>query len=146
MYSSMYSPFMRTADRYCQWYNAGTIAYAPPILFTKVTILLIYRRVFCPLRKGTLYRFINPLMIVLVCFYFGSSLAKIWQCTPRKRIWNPSVPGQCINVDALIRFSGVFNTVTDVIILLMPVEGVWNLKTTKIKKAGVVLVFSMGAM
>lgn len=124
----------------------GTIAYAPPILFTKVTILFIYRRIFCSIHKKTLYHSIHLLMVVFVGFHVATTLAKIWQCTPRERIWNPSVPGQCINVDTLIRTSGLFNTVTDVILLLMPVKGVWNLKTTPRKKVGVVLVFTMGAM
>lgn len=87
------------------------------------------------------------MLIILLCgFYLATTLVKIWECTPRERIWNKSVSGKCVNVTALISASGLFNTVTDVIILLMPIKGVWTLQTTYKRKIGVVLVFTVGFM
>ena len=83
-------------------------------------------------------------MTVLIGFYVSTMLVKIWQCNPRERIWNKSVPGHCIEVPILYITSGLFNTLTDVIILLVPVKLVWNLQTRTKKKVGVVAVFTVG--
>ena len=83
-------------------------------------------------------------MTVLIMFYVATTFVKIWECTPRERIWNKSVPGTCIDVSRLLNTSGSFNTITDTMILLVPVKSVWNLRMTKKRKWGVVAVFTVG--
>jgi len=116
------------------------------MLSTKVAILLLYRRIFSPHRVVILDLSIRLFIVLLCTFYLATNSVKIWEYIPRQRIWDKSVPGRCVNVGALLNASGVFNTLTDIIILLMPVKAVWNLKTTYKNKIIIVLVFTVGFM
>lgn len=116
------------------------------MLSTKVTILLLYRRIFSPHRVGIFDLSIRLFIVLLCTFYPATNFVKIWDYIPRQRIWDKSVPGRCVNVGALLNASGVFDTLTDIIILLTPVKAVWNLKTTYKNKIIIVLVFTVGFM
>ena len=83
-------------------------------------------------------------MTILILFYVATTFVKVWECTPRERIWNKSVPGTCIKISSLLNTSGLFNTITDTMILLVPVKSVWNLHMTMKRKVGVVAVFTVG--
>ena len=85
-------------------------------------------------------------MTILIGFYIATTLVKIWECSPREKIWNKSIPGTCIDVSSLLNISGLFNTITDIIILLVPVKAVWNMRMRKKQKVAVVLVFTVGLM
>ncbi len=69
---------------------------------------------------------------------------KIWECNPREKIWDKSVPGTCVDLPLLLIISGISNTVTDMIILVIPVKAVWNLQLVQKKKIGIILVFTIG--
>ncbi|KAI4218973.1 MAG: hypothetical protein LQ349_008498 [Xanthoria aureola] len=126
------------------WFNVASIEYAPVILDTKVAILLLYRRVFLPHRGGIFDWILRVFIGVLVGFYLATTLVKIWECNPREKIWNTSIPGRCVNVSSLLNTSGLFNSITDVMILLVPVKFVWNLQLSRRQKVGVVAVFTIG--
>lgn len=66
------------------------------------------------------------------------------QCTPRSKIWDSSTHGTCINESALLNTSGFFNTITDYIILILPISSVLRLQLSRTKKILVVLVFTFG--
>ena len=83
-------------------------------------------------------------MVILTAFYAATMLVKIWQCNPRERIWDKEVSGRCINVSSLFNMSGIFNTVTDLLILLIPVKLVWNLRMKRKTKLGIAAVFTVG--
>lgn len=85
-------------------------------------------------------------MVILCGFYIATTFVKIWQCTPRARIWDNTIPGNCVSISDLFNTSGVFNTLTDVVILLIPVKAIWNLQMDGKRKLGVVLVFSVGLL
>jgi hypothetical protein len=89
---------------------------------------------------------IRFLMAVLGAFYATTMIAKIWECIPRRRIWDKSVPGTCVNVGVLLDISGAFNTLTDIVILALSIAGVWNLHVSSMKKLGVVLGLTVGFM
>jgi hypothetical protein len=108
----------------------------------KISILLLYRRVFSPIRWSIFDIAIVALIGLMVAFY-GTSLIKIFQCTPLEKIWNHTVPGRCFDMYTLLNASGGFNFATDIIILLLPVRAVWKLQMDKLKKV-LVLAFTFG--
>jgi uncharacterized membrane protein len=128
------------------WLNANSTTYGIAIMCTKISILLLYQRVFFPQpwsRSGIL---LKAFMALLAGFYISTTIAKIWQCLPREHIWDKSIPGTCINISVLFNISGIFNTVTDFIILLIPVKVVWSLNMKRKRKLGVLAVFTVGSM
>ena len=116
------------------------------MLCTKVAILLLYRRVFSAFRKSAFDLAIRIFIAILVLFYVATFFVKIWLCVPRARIWDKSIPGTCLDTPSVLNTNGVVNVVTDTIILLIPAKAVWNLQLDKKRKAGVILVFSVGCL
>lgn len=127
-----------------QWFNATSIVYGAVILLTKLSILLLYRRVFVATSGTFLDWLLRGFMAILILFYFSTDIVKIWECLPRESIWNKSVKGTCVNVSALLNTSGLFNTITDVMILLIPVKSVWSLQMDLQRKLGIMAVFTVG--
>lgn len=139
-------PLRLSANICLQWFNATAIAYGLTIMVTKLSILMLYRRIFIPPRWGVFDIILRVLKCVVILFYVSTSIVKFAQCSPRPKIWNPQLPGTCININDLLNTSGMFNFVTDVLILLIPVKAVWKLHMKKKKKLQIVAIFTVGAM
>lgn len=84
------------------------------------------------------------MIILLVLYYVATVIAKIWECVPRSRAWDQSIPGHCIDILMLVNVDGVFNAVTDFIMVIMPLGVVWNLSMKFTRKVHVVLAFTFG--
>ncbi|KAI1182598.1 hypothetical protein F5B17DRAFT_419723 [Nemania serpens] len=126
------------------WFNVAAIEYGVIIGITKLSILCLYRRVFSPIRWSWFDISIVALIVLLVGFYTSTTIAKIFECQPREKIWNPSLPGKCVEIKWILNISGGFNTVTDYLILLLPVHAVRSLKMPKTTRVLVVLAFTFG--
>ncbi|KAI0546919.1 hypothetical protein F4679DRAFT_379466 [Xylaria curta] len=126
------------------WFNVAAIVYGIFIGITKISILCLYRRVFSPQRSSRFDIAIVTLIIILACFYTAITLSKIFECNPREKIWNPSVPGTCLEIKDVLNASGGFNAVTDYLILLLPVHAVRKLQMPKLKRILIVLAFTFG--
>lgn len=126
--------------------NVSQILYGPIIFVTKLSILLLYLRVFAPSTKSKTYFFIQILIWVNLLFYLASTLVKIFECTPRSKIWHRDTPGTCVNINSLITTASIFNVVSDFLILLLPIACVWRLQMKLTKKLGTSAVFAAGAL
>ncbi|KAI0482107.1 hypothetical protein GGR56DRAFT_170518 [Xylariaceae sp. FL0804] len=126
------------------WVYIATINYGFTICIAKLAILILYRRIFSPRRFSPFDTLLVSLITILLMFYLGTNLAKIFECTPRAKIFDPELPGTCIDIPQLLNVSGIFNTVTDFVILLLPIKAVWGMQMTLKKKMTVVLVFTCG--
>ena len=62
------------------------------MVLIKLTILMIYRRVFVPRRWTPFDMVLRAFESILILFYTAITIVKIVECTPRERIWNKSVP------------------------------------------------------
>jgi hypothetical protein len=126
------------------WFNLGSIVYGVTICFAKLAVLWLYRRIFSPTRRSPLDLSILFLVGVNALFYTATTFVKIWQCTPREKIFNPRVPGSCVDVGMLFNVSGMFNTVMDLIVVFLPVRAVWNMNIKLTRKIMVILIFTFG--
>ncbi|KAI1656045.1 hypothetical protein F4813DRAFT_365112 [Daldinia decipiens] len=126
------------------WFNVASIHYGITICVAKLSVLWLYRRIFSPQRATPFDITIVFLIVLLIMFYTAINIVKIWECVPREKILNDKIPGSCINTPILLNTSGIFNTVTDLIILLLPVRAVWGLNMSPREKVAVVLVFTFG--
>ena len=126
--------------------NIIQIWYGPAAACTKSAILLLYLRVFSPRRGDKLDTSIRGFILIICAFYVATSIAKLCQCIPRARIWDKRVPGHCVSFPALLGSSGLFNIISDVAILLIPIKGIWNLQMSQKRKVMVYAVFTVGLM
>ncbi|KAK2594784.1 hypothetical protein QQS21_007531 [Conoideocrella luteorostrata] len=100
-----------------------TVAISVPFL-TVFFLLRVYARVF--IKRSWIFE-----DVLVAGFYASTSIAKIWECSPREKIWNASIPGTCLDLQLILNMSGAFNMVTDYLILLIPVQAVRKLKIDK---------------
>lgn len=127
-----------------KWLHVAKIHYGVAICVTKLAILCLYRRVFSTCPRSTFDISVIVLIILLVLYYVATVIAKIWECVPRSRAWDQSVPGHCIDALMLVNVDGIFNTLTDFILVIMPLRMVWNLNMKVTKKVHVVPAFTFG--
>ncbi|MCJ1423886.1 hypothetical protein MMC29_001771 [Sticta canariensis] len=130
--------------RVSYWFYIARVTYGLTIMCTKLTILLFYRRVFLPQRWSVFDVATRLLMLIICLFYITTSGIKLFECTPRSRIWDKSIGGRCIDISRLLNTSGLFNTITDVLILLVPLKSVWKLNMSMGRKVACVLLFTVG--
>ena len=75
--------------------------------------------------------------------FFGD----IFQCTPVNYLWDKTVSGgHCIDFGILVIVGGVVNTVTDVVMLILPMPVLWKLQMSTRKKWTVSAIFLMGGL
>ena len=140
--------------------NAVEITYCLVICITKVSILLLYLRMFSPSRTVCIIIHVNLWANVL--FYTAGFFVEIFECVPREAIWNPrhghsgtyydpwdggkTGTYKCVNQDLLEVVSAVFNLLSDFAILLLPISTVWYLQMRMKKKVAVLVVFATGLL
>ena len=118
----------------------------PSILFTKVAILLQLQEIFVPLtvKRNSRWYTLQGLVVLNSIFFTILLFLEIFECVPRRKIWDPTVEGRCINIEKTFVATGVINVLDDFIILVLPLSWVWQLNIPAKKRAGVCLVFAAG--
>lgn len=115
------------------------------LTLTKILILSLYLQIFpCPTFRIMTFIFMGVVAATGVALLF----AQIFQCLPFNYNWE-SWEGnfgahRCIDLNLLATIAAVFAIVQDVAILILPIKVLVNLNATPRKKAGIILMFSMG--
>ena len=125
----------------------GTTLYATTMMVMKSSILKEWIRIFVTRgRHGPFYWTCYALIFVTVMFNSSVIIATSVSCSPRVKIWDKTIQGHCIDPKITLIISAVINVILDLFILLLPQRIIWSLHTTKKKKVGVSLVFTMGVL
>lgn len=77
-------------------------------------------------------------------YYIAALFINIFACRPREKIWNPNTPGKCLALDPLYISAASFNTISDVLMLAVPVIIVWKLQINTRRKVGIIAIFATG--
>ena len=134
------------ASRVLYFVNVIQIWYGFAAGITRTTILQLYLRVFAPRRWSFFDVLIRLLFGVTWAFYGITTVVKACQCLPRPRIWDPTVAGTCLNLPAILIASGLFNIISEFVILVAPITVLWSLNVSRKRKIGIYLVFTVGFM
>ncbi|KAL8906230.1 MAG: hypothetical protein Q9207_002152 [Kuettlingeria erythrocarpa] len=122
--------------------TSGIILYITSLAFTKISILLLYRRMF-PIRN--FHTILWAVGAFVVAFTVANVLSIIFGCKPIKAAFNPFIKGKCINDgEAAILTFAIMTIVTDFVILLLPLPLVWKLRLPKIRKFQLTFIFLLG--
>jgi hypothetical protein len=62
------------------------------------------------------------------------------------KAWRRQKEGFCIDLPVLLQVSGLFNMISDALILLVPIQACWRLKVGLGKRIAICAVFTIGAM
>ena len=109
---------------------------------TKISILLLYRRIFST--RNVHFRYaIYTVYTVLIGWAISGFFTTVFQCAPVTAAWNPIV-GNCINFSAALTALATINTTINAAVLILPMPMVWSLHLPWQRKAGVSLIFVLG--
>ncbi|KAI4259363.1 MAG: hypothetical protein LQ352_000772 [Teloschistes flavicans] len=108
---------------------------------TKVSILLFYLHLF-PTRKFRLAAY--SLIVVLSAWALEQVLATLLLCQPISYNWDGSIDGHCDSVAVNCIVGAAINTLTDVIILVLPMPIIWRLQVPLRNKFILSLIFGFG--
>jgi hypothetical protein len=123
-------------------YWVSQILYKISLQLTKISLLLFYKRIF-----GTVkwFKHLSTVLVVaLIVYAIVSCVTGMAQCNPVARAWNRAVDGTCINLTQFFIANGAFATITDIVILIMPLPLVWGLMLPMAQKIALVPIFGLG--
>ena len=126
-----------------KWLVVAEILYAWNLGWTKISILLMYYRIFrLPYFKKMAWGVGAFVMVwvVTITFIF------IFICVPVQKMWYPDLPGKCVNQVATWIANAASTIFTDLIILIMPIPPIWSLTLAKREKIGVTTAFGLGSL
>ncbi|KKA21752.1 hypothetical protein T310_4273 [Rasamsonia emersonii CBS 393.64] len=117
------------------------ILYVSNLVWTKISILMMYYRIFhFPFFKRWAY-IIGAFIIIwliLVIFLF------IFTCVPIEKQWNPMVPGHCISLVGIGVANSASTILSDLAILILPIRQIWKLQLRKAEKVALTFAFGLG--
>ncbi|KAF4628590.1 hypothetical protein G7Y89_g9560 [Cudoniella acicularis] len=112
-----------------------------PLCFIKLSILFLYRRIF----QGKIFDAVTKILIGFVIVWtITFFLAFLLQCVPVTIAEIPGTNNHCINLTPVTEAFGVSGTITDFMILLIPMPNVWKLRMTVRDKLAVSFIFGLG--
>jgi hypothetical protein len=114
----------------------------------KPSVLMLYLRVFVPPRSKKTWVYYSILFVMgfNVLFYVANTFIEIFSCTPREKIWNPTIPGYCINVYGVIIGTVALNMISDFMMILILMGVIWRLQMARKRRVEISIVFAFGLL
>ncbi|TKX22096.1 hypothetical protein C1H76_5729 [Elsinoe australis] len=128
-----------------KYFFISQVVYKMSISFTKLSILLFYRRLFYIHARFRMA--CNILMAVVVGWIFAAFFATVFQCTPVAFAYDKKVgggKGHCINLTASWYSNAVFNITSDFVITLLPMPVISSLQMRTREKVMLCALFALG--
>lgn len=125
-----------------QLFYIGFVFYSITLFFIKLSLVLQY---FPIIRQVPRYRMVFFVVAAaVVAWALGVTLTMMLICVPARGYWDKSVPAKCLPDQTLQLVSAVGNTVTEVILLALPLPVVWRLGLVTRQKVVLTCLFCMG--
>ncbi|UKZ79582.1 hypothetical protein TrVFT333_007340 [Trichoderma virens FT-333] len=134
--------FIRFWNQALKWFYVAQIFYKLTINLTKMSIVLLYLRIF--VQKW--FRISCYILLGIVTAYcIASTSTSIWQCNPIRGAWDKSVKPTCISLTMNWYANAGYSIATDVLILLLPMQPIWASKLPVNQKRALMFVFALGS-
>lgn len=101
-----------------------------------------------PNRTMNMRMFISTYVVVRIffTFYLIITFFNIFSCRPIEKFWNLFISGSCYDINTLLKTMALFNIISDVVILILPISSIWNLQVSSKQKIGIWIVFGTGVL
>lgn len=117
------------------------VLYVFNLVWTKISILLMYYRIFhFPYFKRWAY----GIGTFIICWVITITFLFIFICVPVEKLWYPQLPGHCINQVATWIANATSTIATDLVILFLPMPQIWKLQLRTSEKVGLTVAFGLG--
>jgi hypothetical protein len=124
-----------------RWLVIGETLYAWALSWVKLSILLMYYRIFhVPYFKYSAWvlGLLVAAWVICVTFLF------VFACVPVEKLWYSHLKGHCIDQIGTWVAHAAATILTDVLILLLPISQIWKLNLRKPAKIGLYVTFGLG--
>ncbi|KAE8381292.1 hypothetical protein BDV26DRAFT_278872 [Aspergillus bertholletiae] len=123
---------------------AASVIYVPALAFAKLALLMLYYRLLKATHPVYVY-IIYVVGFIIAGYSIALDLALIFGCSPIQKSWDVTITtGSCINTSGVYLATAITNTVSDVVLILIPIPIVWGLQLPFIQKVGVICMFGVG--
>jgi len=121
------------------------ILYGPLLTAIKISILLLYLRLFGIRRTFRIIVYV--LEALVICWCISILFVSIFQSSPIKYLWTPDLTNaHHINFTAYLVGLAVPNVVMDFAILVLPLSIVWQLQISRKRKVALSAIFLVGTL
>ncbi|KAI0903368.1 hypothetical protein F4823DRAFT_284526 [Ustulina deusta] len=128
-------------------FNIMEILYCPAMFCAKYVVLRQIELIFFNHdRKALAFTAIRILIWANLLFYTAALISFILSCIPRAKIWDPALPGVCIDTQYSVVITGAINVLSDLTILVTPIAAIWQLQLPLKRKIGSSAVFGVGVL
>ncbi|KAK4224646.1 hypothetical protein QBC38DRAFT_485025 [Podospora fimiseda] len=110
---------------------------------TKLSVLFLYRRIFY-INRGFM-RWVYSVGAILVAWCIVTVFIGLFVCKPVAAAWNPTIPGKCLDSQALLA-AGVANSTLDFVMVGMAVWMVVKLKLPVSSRLRLGVLFALGGL
>lgn len=124
------------------WRN--TVLYGPAALFIKITLLLIFTRIWAPFHRAVLS--INIFIGLLVLYYVPMFVLKIMVCNPVHGFWDFAVEATCLDINKIFLADTIISVVSDFAIIVVPIPLIWDLNLSLVKKMKLFAILGAGGI
>ncbi|KAF2659582.1 hypothetical protein K491DRAFT_565244, partial [Lophiostoma macrostomum CBS 122681] len=124
---------------------ATQLLFVPITVFTKVSILLTYLRIF-PSKSAK--NFCYCMLVFTVAWGISSFLAALLQCRPVQSYWLIAAypDRKCIHIAPLYFITGGFNVLSDFLIFLFPVQDLARIRISLKQRVTLICMFTLGVL
>ncbi|KAI0554400.1 hypothetical protein F4679DRAFT_525941 [Xylaria curta] len=125
-----------------------TFIWAVTVSVTKLSIILLYRRIFA-VQKSPFRNWLDFLACIMVFQIIAITVSNLTVCKPLDYLWNqldPNAHGTCFDRLHFLLITGIINAVFDIIILITPIAAISKLRLSFWKKAGIFGMLFLGAL
>ncbi|KAI8949603.1 hypothetical protein F4801DRAFT_552681 [Xylaria longipes] len=110
----------------------------------KFSILALYYRIFSVNR--TFVRWTYGVAIVTTLWFISMFIERLLVCNPPAKLWDPSIPGFCVNSQIVIAAGESINSLLDFIMIGMALYVVNKLKISPSQRFQLSLIFAIGGL
>ncbi|KAF2797813.1 hypothetical protein K505DRAFT_297692 [Melanomma pulvis-pyrius CBS 109.77] len=128
-----------------KWFYGAQIMYKVVLMLNKISMVCLYYRIFAISSKK--FRIAcHALNGFIIASGMAFIIGTIFQCTPISYFWDRRIPGggRCFNNEPWWISYSVVQILTDVFLLVLPIQQVFTLSMTKTEKLGLSLIFGTG--
>jgi hypothetical protein len=110
---------------------------------TKFSILFQYLRLF-PRRPMRIACY--TIMGIVTVYSSWAVVSGYLNCVPVAKFWDRSIPGHCLNFEALWFFNAAMNLITDMGLLVLPMPVLNSLQLPRKQRLALMAVFAVGGL
>ncbi|OTB02203.1 hypothetical protein M426DRAFT_13783 [Hypoxylon sp. CI-4A] len=115
----------------------------PAVGITKISVLLMYKRIFTsPGFRLIAWALVGLSIALTITFTF----ALIFSCMPIVSRWDYSISYTCVDEVALVTTALATDVATDFFVLLLPIHKIWQLQMPLSRKISIVCIFLLGGL